>query len=107
MGGSSKCWEYVKCTAKDAKELCCQKAIEYYRNRIANNQFRMFAAPVKLAHRLKVVEYDTETHKAKKDGIKFNLVRGYTKYTFFGGRTKMDEWYDAEDIKPKTQKATA
>ena len=104
-GGSCKSFYYVKAsTTKKAKELSCEKAIEYYRNKRETQRFSIFHQPVRLANKLKVVEYDTETKKAKKGGVQFNLVRNYFKATFVGGGSKMEEWYDAEDVKPKAVK---
>ena len=93
-------FEYFDATYKEALEFASVTANEYLDRRNRNHQFTvrsMFGIKSETYRTVQVVEYNTDTHRAKRGGMKFKLKLRYVQATFADGSKRRGEWYAASE----------
>lgn len=95
-GGGSKSFRYFDATKDKAKEAACVLATDSVNEIIRNNSYRLLSS-FKAPRTIKVVEYDNEKKRPKKDGQQFKLHKTSISASLGSGRKIKNEWYEAVD----------
>lgn len=86
---------YFESDLKDKEAKACEMANEYLNKQRQNNHtWGAFSECYKPFKTIKVVEYDSHYHTAKRGGEKFKLVLSYIIFKLQNGERKTNEWYE-------------
>lgn len=90
-------YDYFTATEEYEKKAaeCATSELIKTRENERHDLFFSFKGPRKAAKTLTVAEYDNNTHKLVKGGMKFKLKLCYIQTTYRGGNKVRKEWYEA------------
>lgn len=86
---------YFDATPEEAKQKACEVANEDLAKSYKNDEHNLWFQPrFKPIRTVSVVEYDRNTHSAKRKGKKFKLRLSYFLIKFRDGSQVKNEWYE-------------